>query len=487
MSKDIGVHTIDIKHKISAYEARNLKQIFEVSLNDKLCTTKLYPKGLNELEIKENPVYKNGSLIKTTYDLCLQINVSRLLGASEVLMTVMNSKTMKKAVNVLNKIFSKDLGLSIKNSSAEDWTLSRLDCGFDLTLPPECVQDGIYMRLLHHALNLHNSRQCRIIGYKGSEEKEVLYESLRFGNDSYTYNIYLKYKQMLDKYGEKAEKHKGEIENTLRVEKQIFGKGIAHYVGSPQKLSLLLDDTVKQKLMQSVVKEIRLFFGEGDFMSYARIKERIGQSIYNDEHKKMLCNMSAAISKEGYEDFCKCLETDCKEKGADFNERMGILKQYRQDLEALGVSVSGILKGEAEDMGLDTLQGLYEQVKPDAPIPAAKGKKGKFGKLIWNDKENRYKCNFTIHSIREGNRRIAMADRDKEKLKLEIFKKLAKVYKENAAAVTSGESTLLGLVDKSRQDIELFKEVIGLPDFQIKIDKQQNMKERNSLCSILEL
>lgn len=80
-----------------------------------------------------------------------------------------------------------------------------------------------------------------------------------------------------------------------------------------------------------------------------------------------------------------------------------------------------------------------------------------------------------------------MADRDKEKLKLEIFKKLAKVYKENAAAVTSGESTLLGLVDKSRQDIELFKEVIGLPDFQIKIDKQQNMKERNSLCSILEL
>ena len=121
------------------------------------------------------------------------------------------------------------------------------------------------------------------------------------------------------------------------------------------------------------------------------------------------------------------------------------------------------------------------------PIPAAKGKKGKFGKLIWNDKENRYKCNFTIHSIRDGNRRIAMADRDKEKLKLEIFKKLAKVYKENAAAVTSGESTLLGLVDKSRQDIELFKEVIGLPDFQIKIDKQQNMKERNSLCSILEL
>lgn len=58
-----------------------------------------------------------------------------------------------------------------------------------------------------------------------------------------------------------------------------------------------------------------------------------------------------------------------------------------------------------------------------------------------------------------------MADRDKEKLKLEIFKKLGKVYEENAAAVTSGESTLLGLVDKSRQDIEIFKEVIGLPDF----------------------
>lgn len=60
-------------------------------------------------------------------------------------------------------------------------------------------------------------------------------------------------------------------------------------------------------------------------------------------------------------------------------------------------------------------------------------------------------------------------------------------YTRVSTTVTSGESTLLGLVDKSRQDIELFKEVIGLPDFQIKIDKQQNMKERNSLCSILEL
>lgn len=481
MSKGLGVHTIDIKHKISAWEARNLKRAFEVSLNDKLCTTKLCPKGINELEIKENPVYKDGVLIKTTYDLCLQINVGRLLGVSEVLMTVINRQTMKKAVSALNKIFSKDLGLFGKNSNAEDWTLSRLDCGFDLTLPPECVQTGIYIRLLHYALNLHNSRKCKIKGYKGSDEKKVLYESLRFGNDSYTYNIYLKYKQMLDKYGEKAEKYKGEIENTLRVEKQIIGKGIAHYVGSPQKLSLLLKDDVIQKLMQSIVKEIRLFFGKGDFMSYDTIKKVIGQSKYSDDYEKMFCIILAMISKEGYEDFYKGFEKTCKQEGVDFNWFMGIIKKHRQELEELGISVSQILEDEAEFMGLNTLQGLYEQVKPDVPIPIAKGKKGKFGKIIWNDKENRYKCNFTIHSIREGNRRIAMADRDKEKLKLEIFKKLGKVYKENADAVTSGERTLLDLVDKSQQDIELFKEVIGLPDLQINYNKNHNLKESDSL------
>lgn len=74
-----------------------------------------------------------------------------------------------------------------------------------------------------------------------------------------------------------------------------------------------------------------------------------------------------------------------------------------------------------------------------------------------------------------------MADRDKEKLKLEIFKKLGKVYKENADAVTSGERTLLDLVDKSQQDIELFKEVIGLPDLQINYNKNHNLKESDSL------
>lgn len=286
---------------------------------------------------------------------------------------------------------------------------------------------------------------------------------------------------MLDKYGEKAEKYKGEIENTLRVEKQIIGKGIAHYVGSPQKLSLLLKDDVIQKLMQSIVKEIRLFFGKGDFMSYARIIERIGQSKYNDEYKKKLLIMLVKISKEAYEDYCKSSETKRKEESEDFHEHIGEIKQYRQDLDALGISVSGILKDEAEFMGRDTLQGLYGQIKPDKPVSYKKGTRSEFGKINWNDKENRYKCNFTIHSIREGNRRIAMADRDKDKLELKIIKKLEEVHQENADAVTSGKSTLLDLVDKSLQDIERFKKVIGLPDLQKNYNKNHNLKESDSL------
>lgn len=475
MSPELSVHTIDIKHKITAWEAKTLKQIFEVNLNEQLCTTKLYPKGIDELRIQENPVYEHGKITATTYDLCLKINVGKLLKISEVAMTVIDQKNVKKIIATLNRIMQKDLQLSEKNCNAEDWTLSRLDCGFDLIIPHESVQMlGIYIRLLHHALNLYNNRQCKTKAFKGSKEEKVLYESLCFGNDSYTYNIYLKYKQMLACYGEKAEEYSAEIKDLLRVEKQIFGKGIANCVGSPQKLSLLSDDTVIQKQSQSIIKEIKLFFGEGNFMSYDKAYEIIDQSHHDEEHKKTLKMMLATIAKDSFENYCKNLETRTKQACMDFNEQMEKLKQYRQDLEALGISVSGIRKNEAIIIGCDTLQGLYERIKPDASLPAVKRTKGKFATIIWNDRENRYKCNFTIHSIREGTRRIPKAHRDKEQLKLMIFKKLQEVYQANVFAVVNKESTMLDVVEKSKQDIELFKEVIGMPNLQIKINKNHN-------------
>ncbi len=79
-----------------------------------------------------------------------------------------------------------------------------------------------------------------------------------------------------------------ETKGVIRIEKQIFGKGISNGIGSPQRLSLLLDESTIDKVCETIMYDIKLFFGSGHFVSIKEACKRLNQSNYPLDYKNIL-------------------------------------------------------------------------------------------------------------------------------------------------------------------------------------------------------
>lgn len=474
MPLELEVHTFDISHWISKWEANRIKQKFQIALNERLKIGSTGIAGINQIEIKENPVYgADGVILKSSYQLYLQVNLGKLLRISDTLMVAINKSTVRKMITALSKVMDKQLQLSPKNSIPERWILNRLDCGFDIDLSQFIGRKfgsihltGVYIHLLHNALNLHNNRHCTLKPYKGCDSQNAQWESLRFGNDSYTYNIYGKLGQLIKAYGKLSPEQYSEAEYILRIEKQIFGKGIANGVGSPQKLALLLDETVIQKVFDTIVRDIKTFFGTGDFVPYEDAVQKIEQSSYPNEYKKLLFTVLFDISDIGFHDFVseKLKASPQTEKAKEaVKERC---KQYREDIEALGISASSILKDDIDD----SLQGIFSIVSPDVSKNPTGRKKGKFASIYQDKANSRYRCNITVHNAEGGQKRISMADTQKERLEDKILDKLVEVHNQNILEIQSNPELIIAVTEQTKADIQNFRTTINRPELLEKID-----------------
>lgn len=474
MPLKLQVHTFNISHRITEWEAKRIKQEFQVALNERLkigCTGIV---GINQIEIKENPVYgADGVILKSSYQLCLQVNLGKLLKISNVAMVAINKANGKRMITALSKVMNRDLQLSPKNSNPEQWILNRLDCGFDIDLSQFIGRKigsihltGVYIHLLHNALNLHNNRHCTLKPYKGCDSQNAQWESLYFGNDSYTYNIYSKHNQLIRTYGYLPQKQHLEAEYILRIEKQIFGKGIANGIGSPQKLALLLDETVIQKVFDNIVRDIKTFFGTGDFVPYEDAVQTIEQSSYSKEYKKRLNIVLMGISKFGYHDFVSGVLAEAKQNGIAEEIEKERFKRYREDIEALEISVSSIFEDDIED----TLQGIFSIVSPDVSKNPTGRKKGKFGRIYQDKVNSRYRCNITVHNAEGGQERFSMADTQKERFEDKILDKLVEVHNQNILEIQSNPEQIITVTEQTKADIQNFRTTIDRPELLEKID-----------------
>ena len=474
MPHELEVHTFDISHRISAWEVKRIKQKYQVAYNEQLRISSTGITGINQIEIKENPVYgADGVILKSSYQICLQVNLGKLLHISNVAMVAINKSNGRKMITALSKIMQKELLLLPKNSNPEEWILSRLDCGFDVDISQLTSKRmgsvhliGVYIHLLYNALNLHNNRHCVLHPYKGFDSQNAQWESLFFGNDSYTYNIYAKLCQLIKTYGKLSPEQYSEAEFILRIEKQIFGKGIANGIGTPQRLGLLLDEAVIRRVRQSIVKDIKTFFGTGDFVPYEVAVQMIVQSEHSELYKNELIAVVLCASKHRFSDFVRTMLEEAKRNEMDEDTIKRKIMRYREDIEALGISVSSILEDDIED----TLQGIYSIVSPDVSNSKANKKKGMFASIYRDETNSRYRCNITVHNAEGGYNRISMADTQKEQLEDKILDKLIEVHEQNLTQVQSNSVQKIEVIRQTKADIQKFRTTIDRPELLEKIN-----------------
>lgn len=473
MENDLYAHTLDIRNWISVKEAQELCQRYKIKFDDEIVITGVKIAGVNQIYLKHNKVYKDGKKIDR-YGIEIQLNVGRLLKKSKVAMTVINNKSVTQMIKTLNNIFSKDFGFNFKHSDSSKWTISRLDCGVDLKLctdNPTILRE--YIRLLHDSFDVKNSKNIKYSDYKTDKSwDEIKYESITLTtsgeatNDQlYKYNIYYKLQQLLayakDKGITLSQDEIDEVANVIRIEKQI--NQVGKVFGKSSSLASLLDESLTEKLMKNIVKEMLLLFGKGDYLSDTEALSRIYQSKYSEAVQDDLSVMYENIKCVGYG---KYIETEIgilKVKGAsqdEIEEAVKTIKEKRKKLEDIGISIAATEIAPS----LTNINTLLEQQLIKTKKPRKKGKFGSIAERKTQSGKKRFMCNMSLHNFDGYTRpRTSVASSTggtREECEQKALIKINEVLQENLSMVGNDKRAIADCFEYCLQDLEAFKTIV---------------------------
>lgn len=465
MMPHAGVHTLNITKKITPYEVARICRTMGVpEIYDADNTLLIAPtgrKGLKCIKVRQNPTTdKNGVMNGVAYLADLEVNAVDMVGKNAVAMLELSPANVdilfQKVDDVLNF-----LQLDVRNSKCENWTLVRLDCGFDLKISYRHPNElGYLMRLMNYSLSLLNSRKCSLPLYKAPEQSK--YQSLRFGNGSYTYNIYIKEIQLRNTRQMPLKPEEiAEVDGLIRFEKQLTSKGVASNIGSPQKLALLRDEAITRKLMSSMVKELQLFFGTGNYVSYDKAMDLIDRADYSNEEKEALRILYAASYKHELQRFIDDVMVCAKAESRDEDALKKNLQDWLKLLGNLGIMPAGLYPEEISDMGVDTMANINYWI--DEYIRAKKPTKAKsaFATPYQIEGGKRWKCNPSIKDAVGKSKRYQVVGSTLEEVEQGVLNKLTTAMMENLDALTNeGVVAKQSVVEQSVIQINNFKEVV---------------------------
>ena len=435
MAIDLSGHTMVIHNKISPSEARYLCSLYGKSLskNVELSGTDIKIAGINQINIVGTKIPTSGNW---TYDVKIQVNLGRLIKQTNVAMLVLNKRNVTAIIKRLNEIFTKTFAFKPKNCDSAEWFMERIDCGIDLKLgtDDEEVLKAV-IKALHSSFDSNNSRGVQYSKYKGWNAPEVQYESVTLetagyekGNPLYRYNIYYKLLQLV-KYAQKhgltlTQEEIDEIRNVIRNEKQI--DDVSKVFGCSNKLGTLLDEDVTEKVMNSIIKEMKLFFGTGDYLTYEEGLARIYATKYDLDTQNLMGAVYAYVDSHGYSALLEFVEQQIKASGgsdADVSNKHKEIAKIRMQIEALGISVAPV-QNVASMKGISTL--LDEELKArEKPR-----KKHKFSEINPAKEPSggiRYMCKPTIYSEMGEFKRTTIASSvggTREECEVKVYEKI---------------------------------------------------------------
>lgn len=406
-----GLHTAELRKWVTRKESNAVKSFFGLEPDEKLTDEMyFYDSGITKLWIQEVP-----GKTKPRHYIHMIVNFTRASGSSSYAAMPYTLSNVRKVFNAVNKVLEL-LHLSEGNRKLQDWTVARFDSTFDVYVE----HPALFMWLLNHALNLGDKKkQCRRIPVRadGKTPGQLMRESMRFGNASYTYNIYAKLPEVAaKKKGRTIEPEEiRETENLLRVERQNLANACKKLLPDG-KAGDLAKAGVREEILKTMTGEMGVFFGRGDFYSWDGI-----QKNYFPEHKaeiKEVLPVMVQITKTSLE----------ASQGA-------VTKETADVFERLGLAPAGI----PPDYSTDFIQGIYHRVTAAYPEQPEKRKYGRFPRPHKTG-DGRYKSTITLYRADGTRKQVSVAGRTMEDYEQKVFEKLRGTYAENLIYL-NGNST----------------------------------------------
>ena len=434
-------------HKISKSEAVNIKALFGKKPSQTLKdTTYFFPKGIDELEILENPRKYNG-VYHTAYTLRIRLNMARAIGDSGYGIMPLTSVNLKKAAASINRILRETLQLNNQNNRLEEWTVTRLDTAFDVNVKsPELL-----VFLLNISLVLPKERGCKYDLPKDEKErKKRMIESVWFGNGSYNYNVYAKLREVENKIeckrkrGEKveplADEERAGLKHLLRVERQNQKKALKKLLPDSGEFKELPYKKAMTRILATMLDDIEAFWGRGDFYS--------GQKAF-----EMLQDSKTDISGIRSELSSIYRWHECRH--GDYSKEMFNI------LENLGIAPAFLTAEMSQVFQTDTIQGLYNTITAEYPRPRETRAYHPFP-VPHQCADGRFKVTLSIHVAGESKSvKKYVSGRSLEECEKKVLETLNDVITGNRqkAVADPGNTEYRMMYEKSMDDRERFFKV----------------------------
>ena len=422
-----GIHTGQAKKRISIREANTIKMIFGNSISDEHhACSQFFKDGISGFWIEE-VTNKEGK----QYWLHIKVNFARTIGVGEYCLMPYTIVNMKKAIKAVSKLL-KQLKLDNGNADFAEWKLERLDTAFDI----EVDYPQLYMILLDKSLNVKAlKKQCKRKHFVPANPNVC--ESIRFGNVSYIYNIYIKMADLVNKGIAITPEILQEIANIIRVERQNDLSALKQLLSTGKVKDLVSKETM-ENILKTMIVDLEAFWGKGSYYSAFGIKVKFGDSL---DVKKILSAL-AVFTKSSLE--------------AEYSQYTPEIKAVFQEY---GILPTGIRRKDEQWYQISEIKGLYDMVTECYNITEKRAYH--VFPVPHKCSDGRYKAGITFHQVEDTRKQpVSIAGRTVEEYEQKVWKELRQVFAINLKYHCNHNMSIPDLMKKSGEDMMRFSKVV---------------------------
>lgn len=431
-----GLHTGQAKKQITYREAKEIEILFGTSFPDEVhACNQFFQDGISKFWIEEIP-----SKVGMKYWIHVRVNMARAVGIGEYCLMPYTMLNVKKMIRMVSKVFKK-LKLQGGNADFGEWKWERFDSAFDV----EVAYPELYLSLLDKSLDV-NAYKRKCVRKSFTPANPNVCESLRFGNASYVYNVYIKKADLTNKGIIITPEILQEVQNIVRVERQNQSSAIKQLLQNG-----LVKDLASVRALDGILKvmidDMEAFWGKGTYYSSYEIKAKFGS---NPEIQNIVSTM-AAFTKKSLEDEYGLYTAD-----------------VRKVFEEHEIMPVGILKEDVAKYQIKELQGLYDIITTCYSV-AKKRVYHVFPVGHWAS-DGRFKAGITVHKVNETRKLpLTIWGHTVEEYEEKVLQELMTVYATNVKYHCANNKSIPDLIEKSADDILRFYQVVESKDVKAKV------------------
>lgn len=421
-----GLHTCGGKKQITYREAKNIELLFGTTFPDEdHACSQFFKDGVSKFWIEEvtSKEYKK-------YFLHLRVNLARASGVGNYCLMPYTLQNVKKARRKISKVL-KHLKLEKENADFGEWNVKRLDTAFDV----EVTQSEVYMELLDKSLNVKAAkRQCKRILFIPANPNVC--ESIRFGNASYIYNIYIKLADLKNKGIAITPEILQEVMNIIRIERQNTSSALKKFL----KIGLFKDlelASVRDGILKELMDDIAAFWGKGNYYS----SKQLNMEFNGISDIKQLMQAMIQFTKNSLESEYSIYTSDIKQ----------LFHNY-------GIMPVGICKEDVDKYQVYKMDGPYNMITNVYTIPNKRAYH--VFPVPHPCSDGRQKAGITLHKVNDTRKQpVSVAKYSIKEYEEEVFRKLKDAYVTNVKYHCT-VSPIPELLNQSADDILRFFKVI---------------------------